>query len=541
MLARAAARLKWRARLKFGAETASREITSALIGKDDDKTSLLCSSADQATVKNIIQKRYGRRDQNTHPLPSSLSYSMLPEQTEPLHLIEPRGLDSNILAIPRLKRGRPHPVTLFHHTISYRNQLVDTFVPLALAPSYPCDTIVCSSRAAMTAIDRLLSQANKRVAPSAGFKGRLQLIPYCVDTSRFRPIAQSIARDTFRLPQDRFYFLVFGRISLADKCDLLPLLLVFKNLLETIGKSRRPPELIIAGKSRDRYSEHLRSVAKDIGISHSIRFISHISEGEKPLLYNAADVFVALSDNVQECFGMTLLEAMACGLPQIASNWSGYRDIVVPDHTGYLIRTIWAPCDEQIITDGGLEPNSFERDHFRLAQSVAIDPGELFSAMKASYNYPDKLADQGRNSRVRAVAEYGYTVFQNRFMLLSHETNEIADAITDVACDARDYQPAYYHVFGDFASSQLLDDSHIIANLGMRNAQQLLISPPYRDFYGGEAYRGWGLIDLFDFIANCPTGILWKDLKLNHKLSSNEQLLLRELLWLLKYGFVRLR
>ena len=42
-------------------------------------------------------------------------------------------------------------------------------------------------------------------------------------------------------------------------------------------------------------------------------------------LWAAADVFLSLVDNIQETFGITPLEAMAAGLPVVASDWDGYR------------------------------------------------------------------------------------------------------------------------------------------------------------------------------------------------------------------------
>ena len=54
----------------------------------------------------------------------------------------------------------------------------------------------------------------------------------------------------------------------------------------------------------------------------------------------AADIFCSLSDNVQETFGIVPLEAMAAGLPQIVSDWDGYKDTVREGVDGFRIPTI---------------------------------------------------------------------------------------------------------------------------------------------------------------------------------------------------------
>ena len=51
----------------------------------------------------------------------------------------------------------------------------------------------------------------------------------------------------------------------------------------------------------------------------------------------AADIFTSLPDNTQETFGLSIVEAMASGLPVVASDWDGCRDTVVHNETGYLI------------------------------------------------------------------------------------------------------------------------------------------------------------------------------------------------------------
>ncbi len=56
-------------------------------------------------------------------------------------------------------------------------------------------------------------------------------------------------------------------------------------------------------------------------------------------VWHAADVFVSPSDNIQETFGLAVIEAMASGLPVVASDWDGYRDLVADGETGFLVPT----------------------------------------------------------------------------------------------------------------------------------------------------------------------------------------------------------
>ena len=55
--------------------------------------------------------------------------------------------------------------------------------------------------------------------------------------------------------------------------------------------------------------------------------------------WRAADIFVSLSDDIQETFGLTPVEAMAASLPCVVSDWNGYKDTVADGETGFRIPT----------------------------------------------------------------------------------------------------------------------------------------------------------------------------------------------------------
>ena len=53
----------------------------------------------------------------------------------------------------------------------------------------------------------------------------------------------------------------------------------------------------------------------------------------------AADIFVSLADNIQETFGLSVIEAMASSLPLVVSDWNGYKDLVNHGFNGFRIPT----------------------------------------------------------------------------------------------------------------------------------------------------------------------------------------------------------
>lgn len=73
---------------------------------------------------------------------------------------------------------------------------------------------------------------------------------------------------------------------------------------------------------------------------YGVRFIGQVSERDKAQWFRSADVFCAPSTGY-ESFGMVLIEAMAAGVPVIASDIPGYREVIQHGTTGILV----PPCD----------------------------------------------------------------------------------------------------------------------------------------------------------------------------------------------------
>src|SRR4029079_16664641 len=57
-------------------------------------------------------------------------------------------------------------------------------------------------------------------------------------------------------------------------------------------------------------------------------------------IWSVADIFISFSDNIQETFGLTPIEAMAAGLPCVVTDWNGYRDTVRDGEDGFRIATV---------------------------------------------------------------------------------------------------------------------------------------------------------------------------------------------------------
>jgi phosphatidyl-myo-inositol dimannoside synthase len=88
------------------------------------------------------------------------------------------------------------------------------------------------------------------------------------------------------------------------------------------------------------YLENLQQLCRTLGLGERVRFLTQVSDLDLPALYNCAEIYLGLSrlmDERVEGFGISLVEASACGIPVIAGNSGGVSDAVRNGETGLLV------------------------------------------------------------------------------------------------------------------------------------------------------------------------------------------------------------
>jgi glycosyltransferase involved in cell wall biosynthesis len=302
---------------------------------------------------------------------------------------------------------RLYPVTLTHHTISYGSMLHGWFLPLMLADTYACDAVICTSNAARQAILKVMDYVKDQFDGAYGtrlkFRGRCEVIPLGVDTDVFRPRNKATVRARLRFPRDAFVILWLGRISMVDKAALLPLISVFRQLVA--GHPRRRLFLMICGTPTHNYGEIVRRYANALGLGRRVVVRETVEPSERHLYLAAADVFVSPVDNIQETFGQTPVEAMACGTPPVVSDWNGYRDTVEHGRTGFLVPTRWIRTDESLRALNVVTAD-FRISHMAQAESVVVDLRALGAYLQALIVNDSLRAEMGRNARQSVVDHF---------------------------------------------------------------------------------------------------------------------------------------
>ena len=175
-------------------------------------------------------------------------------------------------------------------------------------------------------VDRIIAQCSDEVFELVRLgaeRDRISIVPSGVDVSVFRPTGPALPRGN-----DRHRVLFVGR--LVER----------KGIGNAISALPHVPdaELLVAGGpeperlAADREVRRLRALADRHGVADRIVFLGRVEHSELPPLYRSADVVVCVP--WYEPFGIVPLEAMACGVPVLASAVGGLVDTVVHGETG---------------------------------------------------------------------------------------------------------------------------------------------------------------------------------------------------------------
>ncbi len=241
------------------------------------------------------------------------------------------------------------PITAVNHTISYVEYGAPTLGHIWEGCS-PRDGVGCTSFASKAIMEAWYAHARQAYSiPKHWRQPQLDIIPLGVpdpelgrDDIQLSAANRQKVRKELGVAPEMAFLLLYGRISIVDKMDVRPLFLALRRLRQK--HPQLPFFLCIAGSMDDDDSlkEQLMSLASTWDIPFAL--VPNPSRKSKKQLFAAADIFVSPVDNIQETFGLTLVEAAQSALPVIASNWDGYKDIVVQDETGILVPTC-APTD----------------------------------------------------------------------------------------------------------------------------------------------------------------------------------------------------
>ncbi|MEC7985843.1 MAG: glycosyltransferase family 4 protein [Myxococcota bacterium] len=303
----------------------------------------------------------------------------------------------NFSSLAYLRNRYGHfPITAFIHSLSYQDSMKH-YLTLSMDGLGQSDAFLCSSTPGAEVIAHLMSHAAASLGKEPSSSQRI-VVPLGVeDIAGFYSV--KTARKKLSIPSNAVVGLYFGRFSDYDKMDLFPLLQAFQWVL------KKTPDafLVLAGNVQsEEYFEILRLWSQMLQIHERVLFLRSPGETLKRVLYNTSDFFISISDNPQETFGLSLVEAMSASLPLLVSDYNGYKE-VASDAVSIKVPTIWGKFPYMQELSPFLDASSLHR---HLAQSLALDNRVLREGLLHLFSSAPLRAKLGRAGRERFLSLY---------------------------------------------------------------------------------------------------------------------------------------
>jgi glycosyltransferase involved in cell wall biosynthesis len=216
-------------------------------------------------------------------------------------------------------------------------------------------------------VDHWLSTSRYNAAQvEARYGHRVQVVHNGVDVDEFRPLPRAAAlRQRLGLPGAARVIASVGRLVGWKGLRVI---------LEALPQLPQDVHFLVVGDGPE--EARLRAQAGELGLAQRVHFCGRIPHDQLPQALAQAELLVQPSLG-EESFGITLVEAMACALPVLASRQGGMTEIVVPGVTGELL-----PSGEV---------------------------GAWRAAIAQLLAQPDRMRAMGDAGRERAMAEFTWT------------------------------------------------------------------------------------------------------------------------------------
>ena len=161
----------------------------------------------------------------------------------------------------------------------------------------------------------------------------VHIVPTGIEVDRFYKENNTDKRtneikEQYGIKKDDFVILFVGRLAEEKNVTFL-----IENQKELI-KHNKKCKLMIIGDGPD--AEMLKNQTKELGIDNNVIFTGKIPWEHIHEYYQVPNVFVSASNT--ETQGLTLLEAMAAGVPVVALDDDAFREVIVDDLNGYLFK-----------------------------------------------------------------------------------------------------------------------------------------------------------------------------------------------------------
>jgi len=321
------------------------------------------------------------------------------------------------------------------HTTS-SDRAMDAIAELVTAPVQPWDAVICTSTAVKANVERVLQAQVDHLVQRLGVQRlvlpQLPVIPLGIHTSDFvfADKTRAAARKAIGATAKTHVVLFMGRLSFHAKAHPLAMYQALERAAQGLPRGEKVVLVECGWHANDHIANAFKQAAARFCPSVRVITLDGREAAQRETAWASADVFCSLSDNIQETFGITPIEAMAAGIPVVVSDWDGYRDTVRDGEDGFRIATTLP--QPGLAGDLALR-HAFGIDTYDMycghtCSLVAVDVDATAQAFAQLFADPALRRRMGEAGRQRAREVYDWAAIVPRYEALWAEMAELRRA-----------------------------------------------------------------------------------------------------------------
>ena len=316
------------------------------------------------------------------------------------------------------------------HTTSSKGAM-DSIINLLSAPIYPWDSLICTSHAVKNNVEKLLDSQLKylkdRFAISKYLLPQLPVIPLGIHTEdfSFSKDQKRQARKELNIPENGIVVLYVGRLSFHAKAHPL---LMYQALQAASCHVENPIFLIECGWfANQQISNAFDQAKKNVSPNITAIYLDGRDMHSRNKAWASADIFCSFSDNLQETFGITPIEAMASSLPAVVSDWDGYKDTVRDSIDGFRIQTSMplSGLGKDLASRHALDIDNYDMYCGYTSSLISVDFSQAVKAFVDLFQSPSLRKKMGCAGKERASNFFDWKNIIPRYERLWERSKEI--------------------------------------------------------------------------------------------------------------------
>ncbi len=388
------------------------------------------------------------------------------------------GLDGFAWQRQHIARNAFSLCGLTHTTCS--KEAMEAFGGLVTGPLEEWDALICTSQSVKTTVEYALGNYAEHLAERGGgkFDIRVQLpiLPLGINCDEFvRPKTADAYVADFKnqhnIAPDDVVILYVGRLASHAKAHPLPM---YQALEKAAAKTKKKIHLVQSGWfATEGIERQFKEGAAKFCPSVNCIFIDGRDKNTREHIWHVGDIFTTLSDNIQETFGITPLEAMAAGMPVVATDWDGYRETVRDGIDGFLVRTTMPK-------PGAGKPLSYRYqigiDHYdryigQVSLFTNVDTDHCADAFLKLVEDPELRQKMGEAGRKRATSDFDWNVLIPRYQ-------DLWAQLADIRLAANSHKPKVavpliddpFALYAHYPTELMSEDTRIMLQKGAKGS-----------------------------------------------------------------------